>query len=246
MCDPEACPSAKSESRAIDALLEEYDPFINALVKERIHQYANVIPAGVLDLETDEIVQRVRIKFWHALEEKVISYPRAYLMRIVRNEFIDLTRRRSFLPLPVDQEGEIYCGSALVASSEEMSDPAEVLEKRLGIVKLMQETAKAVLTLPRRQQQAMICALIENVDNLNMLWAAFRACNVDVHFYHWPQEKEAKRLLQSSLSYARLQIACKLKKGARGQSTRVRGAPLTGRAAGRSRERAVPAYLPHG
>ena len=54
----------------IEALLVEYDQYLIRQVYDCMHAHTDVVRPEVLDLETDELVQRVRVKFWHALEGK--------------------------------------------------------------------------------------------------------------------------------------------------------------------------------
>src|SRR5713226_23335 len=116
----------------IEKTLEQYDPFIVAQVRERVCQDPTLTRAAVRDLEIDDLTQLVRIKFWHALQEKEIIYPKAYIRRIVNSEIVDMMRRQKQLPspLPEDEEGEIYSGKILVSPSDEMADPAVVVEQQ--------------------------------------------------------------------------------------------------------------------
>jgi hypothetical protein len=66
----------------IEAKLEEYDAYIVKQVQDRMHQHPHVVQMDVFDLETDELIQRVRIKFWHALQDKHIDYPKTYIKRM--------------------------------------------------------------------------------------------------------------------------------------------------------------------
>src|SRR4051812_44128279 len=115
------------ENMHIEEVLMQYDGFIVAVVREHIGMDPTLIRAAVRDLEIDELIQMVRIKLWHALERKEITYPKAYIRRIVYSEIVDMTRRqkRPVQPLPEDEEGEIYCGKLLVSPGEGMADPAE-------------------------------------------------------------------------------------------------------------------------
>ena len=194
--------------RTIDALLEQYDPFIISQAREVMLQNCHVARASVLDLEIDELAQRVRIKFWQVLKGRQIEYSKAYIKRIVHSEFIDMLRRNKpqrSLPLPVDEEGEIFQGNMLVMRSEGMSDPAEVVEQQAEAELCITEIIEAVSRLPERQQRVMVCSLRDRVDNL----AQFEhACERQEHLetLQWPVEKAEKQLLQASLSSARLNV----------------------------------------
>ena len=196
--------SAPKGKLALEEILERYDPYISALVKERVSQNPKIARPAVLDLEIDELIQLVRIKFWHAQEEKEIIYPKAYIKRIVNSEFIDMVRRlRPLQPLPEDQEGEIYRGKVLVTPGEEMFDPADVMEQREQVTGRIEEIVAAVLKLSQRQRHVMICSLRDHADDLARLTNAFKKRQTDIGLWQWPREKEKKQLLLASLSYAR-------------------------------------------
>jgi DNA-directed RNA polymerase specialized sigma24 family protein len=208
-----ACmPLVENGQLSAEEILEQLDPYIIMLVKQRVQHSLTIAHPAVLDLEIDELIQRIRIKFWRALEEKSIEYPRAYVRRIVNSEFIDMTRRRKPLPsLSLDQEGEIFRGEALVALSESMADPASVIEQRAAVGSRMEEVARAVLQLPCRQKHAMICELRDRVDNVIQLNAAFQVRHVDIERWQWPAQKAEKQRLRASLSAARVTLGRALK-----------------------------------
>ncbi|MBO0796656.1 MAG: sigma-70 family RNA polymerase sigma factor [Ktedonobacteraceae bacterium] len=189
----------------IEDVLAQYDSFIVALVREQACQDPTLIRAAVRDLEIDDLAQLVRIKLWHALEEKEILYPKAYIRRIVHSEVVDMARRQKkpLQELPEDEEGEIYHGKILVTQSEGMIDPAEVVEEKEQARERMSEVAGIVLNLPKRQQHAMICTLRERIDDTLLLINAFKSHQCDVRQWQWPQMRKEKVLLQASLSYAR-------------------------------------------
>ncbi|HLZ55794.1 MAG TPA: hypothetical protein VKR06_02505 [Ktedonosporobacter sp.] len=194
----------------IEEMLQRYDPYIIAQVKELVRQNPHIAHPAVLDLEIDELVQRVRIKFWHVLSSRGVEYSRAYIKRIVHSEFIDMVRSKKplrTLPLPVDEEGELYQGAMLVTLSTGMSDPADEVEEQSAVTRCMDEVVDAVLQLAPRQQYAMVCSLRERVDDVQPFEHAFHARNVDISGLQWPVKKREKQLLQSSISAARQNIA---------------------------------------
>ncbi len=194
----------------IEEVLEQNEQFIISQARELMRRNSYIAHADVLDLEIDELVQCVRIKFWQALEEKrQIEYSRAYIKRIVYSEFIDMLRRKKpqrSLPLPVDEEGELYQGNMLITSSEGMADPAEVVEQQVEAEICMSEVVDAVIRLPERQQRVMVCSLRDRVDNLTQFEDAFEKRHKNVDMLQWPVEKSEKLLLQASLSSARLNV----------------------------------------
>lgn len=193
----------------VEALLAEYDQYLIKQVHDCMHLHADVIRSEILDLETDELVQRVRIKFWRALEDKHIDFPKTYIKRIVNSEFIDMVRRLKpnyMLDLPVDDEGEIYQGHMLITPSTGMADPSIEYEERVEASERMQEIVDAVLTLPARQRQAMICDMRDRVDDLDALTNAFKKRKAVIEAWQWPQQKKEKTLLRASLNYARVKV----------------------------------------
>jgi DNA-directed RNA polymerase specialized sigma24 family protein len=198
----------------IEAVLSQYDPYLIKQVHDCMRLHPDVIRPELLDLETDELVQRVRIKFWHALEDKHIEYPKTYLKRIVNSEFIDLVRRikpHYTLDLPVDEEGELYQGHMLITPSLGMADPAVEHEEQVKASECMQEVVDAVLALPARQQHALICDMRDRVDDLEALTKAFKERKTNIETWQWPQQKHEKLLLRASLAYARLKVGTHMK-----------------------------------
>jgi DNA-directed RNA polymerase specialized sigma24 family protein len=193
------------ENMHIEEVLMQYDGFITAVVREHIGLDPTLVRAAVRDLEIDELVQLVRIKLWHALERKEITYPKAYIRRIVYSEIVDMMRRqkRPVQQLPEDEEGEIYSGKLLVSTSEGMADPAEVVEQREEVRGRMKEVIGVVLQLPMRQRHAMICTLQDRIDDPRLLMDAFKQNKCEMQQWQWPQMRKEKILLQASLSYAR-------------------------------------------
>ena len=191
------------ENVRIEEILVQYDGFIVAVVREHVALDPTLIRPAVRDLEIDELVQLVRVKLWHALEKKEITYPKAYIRRIVYSEIVDMTRRQKWpvQPLPEDEEGEIYSGKLLVMLGEGMADPAEVIEQQEAVRGRMEEVVGIVLQLPARQRHAMICTLQDRVDDPRLLRDALQQNKCEMQ--QWPQMRKEKVLLQASLSYAR-------------------------------------------
>src|SRR5207248_11076944 len=173
--------SKKESSPDIEEILARFDSYIVMLVQKKACSSSNIVRPEVLDLEIDEIIQWVRIKFWRALLTKHIEHHRAYLRSIVSNEFNDLGRRRKTpLPLPTDENGELYMGNVLVNESKELVDPAIAFEKEEVLDNLIDLTAQVVVDLPPRMKLAMINHLKDQVDNLIRLTEAFEKHKVTI------------------------------------------------------------------
>jgi len=191
-----------------DEILAQHDQYIVALVRQRALRSTNFAKPGQFDLEVDEMAQRVRIKFWQALVTKHIDYPKAYLKRMVCNEFNDLSRKRGQpLPLFTDDDGEWFLGDSEVLEKAWEIDPADEFEESEKLDELMDSTADALAKLAPRQQQAMICDLYEKIDTTLQLIEALREHCVDVKTVEWPENEADKTLLKASLSPARHKMA---------------------------------------
>jgi DNA-directed RNA polymerase specialized sigma24 family protein len=192
----------------VEEILARFDSYIVALVQKMARRSSNIARPEVLDLEIDEITQRVRIKFWKALEAKEIEHHKAYIRTIVSNEFNDLGRKRKApLPLPTDEDGELYMGNVLLSESEGLADPAVEFGKEEAMNDLMELTAHVVTDLPPRMQRAMICHLKEQVDTGIRLIEAFEKREVNINAIRWPDDKADTKRLKASLSPARRIIA---------------------------------------
>ena len=192
----------------VDEILVRLDPYIVALVENMARRSSSIARPEVLDLEIDEIVQKVRIKLWKALTEKLIAYPRAYIRAIVSNEFNDIPRKRKApLPLPTDEDGEIHLGTTLLAEKEGMSDPAYAFELEEGLNEWMALAAQVISHLIPRQKHAMICLLKERIDNRIQLIEAFERHEVNIDDFAWPDNEADEIRLKASIYAARRNIA---------------------------------------
>ena len=188
--------------------LARHNSYIVALVGQMARQSSNLAHPAVFDLEVAEIVQRVRIKFWKALAVNHIEHHRAYIRRIVQNEFNDLSRKRKApLPLIFDDEGELYMGDTRVVESVGMADPADEFEESERLEELMDSALAAVAKLSPRQQRAMICELHEKIDASLQLIQAMRKYQIEMETLDWPADEADKKLLKASLSPARHKLA---------------------------------------
>ena len=188
--------------------LERLNTFIVALVGRKARFSSNFARPEVFDLEVDDMVQRVRYKFWKASQTRHIEHPEAYLRTIVCKEFNDLSRRpRQPLPLLTDDDGEWYLGDAQGLEGSWSADPADEFAESESLNELMDSTAEALAKLSPRQQQAMICELHEKIGATLQFIQALRKHRVEVKTVYWPEDEEDKRLLKASLSPARHKMA---------------------------------------
>ncbi len=190
-------------------LLEQYDPYIQMLVRKKVQRAST----WTGDLDADDLVQKVRIKVWRALQKGTVNNPGAYIQRVVDTVNIDVMRRyRMVLPLMRDEEGELYQGNLLIMPGKGMQDPAEELEQKEEELEALQRLVAAVSALPPRQQYATICALKSRFDDLRKLVSAFREMGIDIEKVHWPTDEKDVQRLRASLSFSRRKLRSLFKK----------------------------------
>ena len=195
-------PSAYDDDFDVDKMLEDYDAYIVALARKNVPHI--VTSPEVLDLDIDELAQNSRIKLWIAYQKKQITSLKAYIRCIVRTQAVNMVREhQSVLPLPADEEGELYQGNLLVTPSEGMRNPVEELEQEEMIADYIAKTVDEVLKLPPRQQLSMICSLKEELDDFLLLVNSFKEREVDIETVNSPEEKEEVQRNRASLSVAR-------------------------------------------
>jgi hypothetical protein len=164
--------------------------------------------------DIDELAQRVRIKLWLILRKKPIANLKAYISCIVYTEVVDLVRRYgSTVPLPLDDDGELYQGDMLATSSEGMGDPADEFEQAERFDHLTYWTFEAVMKLPCCQQRAMIWSLNTRLDNPLPLMNMFSKQVANLDEIKLPQGKDELRSFRTSLSIARKKLKLDLLQG---------------------------------
>ncbi len=159
------------------------------------------------DLDVDEIAQNARIKLWQALQKDHILNARAYVRRIVYHESINMVRsykpKQSLLSV---NDGEFSGGNMLMSDNEAMRDPAYIVEQAEQLAERAEQAVQAIQTLPPRQQRAIICTLLDNLDDMLPLLAMFKAQKLDIEAAHWPEQKAEMQLLKASLSVSRKKL----------------------------------------
>jgi hypothetical protein len=115
-------------------------------------------------------------------------------------------RHKPILPLPTDEDGELYFGSVMVMPSEGMQDPADELEREEVIADRITKLVDCVLALPPRQRHAMMCFLKEQIVNSLPLMEAFRSRGVNIEEVILPRKKEEVLRNRVLLSLARKKL----------------------------------------
>ena len=113
---------------------------------------------------------------------------------------------KSELPLPLDEEGELYQGHVLVAFSEGMQDPLYELEQKEIAAEYITQVVDVLHALPPCQRKIMICSLKEQLDDVPTLTQAFKKFEVNIEAERWPSKKKEMRNLKASLSIARKKL----------------------------------------
>jgi hypothetical protein len=200
-----------TQKESSEAVLERCNWYIEAQAKRVVRRYPVLAQQAAADLEIDELVQRVRIKFWRALERRPILYPYNYIKSIIHSEIIDMARQRKpYLPLPTDEEEQRRFWEMNGFFLADEHDPADEVEQQMESTLLLERTIPLVLNLPPRQRLAMMCALQEKVDDLMQLVDHFKDYQTDIEALRWPTEQHERRVLQASLVVARQTIARKM------------------------------------
>ena len=84
----------EADITSVEEALEQYNSYIVDQVEEMVSHHSKIAHSAVLDLEKDELVQKVRISLWGALQKKSIKNLKAYIRRMVHNEFVNIVRGR--------------------------------------------------------------------------------------------------------------------------------------------------------
>jgi DNA-directed RNA polymerase specialized sigma24 family protein len=198
-------PSAFDSDPDVEEILKQHDTYIVDLARKKVPR--NVVRPEMLRDEIDELAQRVRFKLWLTLRKKRINNLRAYIRSVVYTEVINMVRQyQAALPLPLDEDGELYQGNIIATPGEGMQDPAYEIEQEEAIDDYMTEAVEAVVKLPPRQQQAMICSLIDKIDDVLPLIDTLRNHAINIEEVNWPEESDELQRLQASLSIARKKL----------------------------------------
>ena len=190
----------------INEMLEKFDPYIVALARKKAPR--SVAHPELFGDVVDELAQKTRIKLWQASQKQHIENPRPYIRCIIRTESIDMMRRYTpALPLPADEDGELYQGNLLLSVSEGMDDPACEFEQEEAATDLIETVADALLALPPRQHFAMTCFLLEQACDVARLIKALNKRKLNVETARWPRDKTEEHRLKASIAVARHKIA---------------------------------------
>jgi DNA-directed RNA polymerase specialized sigma24 family protein len=198
---------AAGASLEIENFLTQHDRYISILARNNIYKMKNSNISTSLEMEIDELVQRVRIKLWKILLRQNITNPRAYIAKIVYHETISMLRQQRYIgSLTFDEEGEPCHGQTLIEMSEGMADPAYEVEQQEASHYYLSRVAQAVARLAPHQRRAMLCVLKDRLDDFASFVAAYDTQDLDASSAAWPSRKDELLRLKASISHARKNI----------------------------------------
>ena len=182
--------------------------FIEFYTGKVIHDNCKNLSRDACDQLMQEVAQSTRIKTWLALQERKVEHLKAYIMCIIYHEFISIVRQKSrFVQMLTGENGETVQNSVMFVQDEMLRDPAVVLERRLDVEERMQAFAKATQLLPSRQMQAILCSMIEKVDDIIGFKKVIEDHHIDIEVFVWPDNEADKKLLKASIQPARRKVA---------------------------------------
>jgi DNA-directed RNA polymerase specialized sigma24 family protein len=196
-------------SQAINEILENLDNDIRDLARRNVPR--SIIPPEILDIEVDELAQKIRLKFWSALQKSYIVNPKAYVRCIARTESIDMARKyKKISTLPIDDyrdQGEI-----IAASGYGMRDPAIEYEQKESLATNTEMLVNGIRELPPRQRYAMLCDLKDCAVNIPLFMIALMKYDLGLEVVHWPTEEGELQSIRASHSIARSKLSIRLKR----------------------------------
>ncbi len=171
---------------------------------------ARYICQEVSDADLQDIAQEAWVSFSRKSNGD-IDNSEAYIAQIIRNKFRDHLRqekRRSRLPtISLSAYAENPDIELVAISCEGLINPANELDDRMEKIDFINNLAAALPKLAPRQRRAMICMLLDKVDDPLTLKNALKTNHIDASRMRWPSNKAEKRLLQASLPAARRTLA---------------------------------------
>ncbi len=197
------------DAHEIDEILRQNEDYIVTLARDKVPRH--IASPELLDLEIQELAQRSRIKLWKTLQKNHITYIKAYIRCIVHSVSMDMIRGfKPDLPLPLDEEGELFQGNVLVALGEGMQDPLYELEQKERVAEYIAQVVDVLRLLPPCQRRVMICSLKDQLDDVLTLAQAFKNFEINIEAVRWPSKKKEAQNLRASLSVTRKKLRARM------------------------------------
>ena len=198
---PGDLPATGGSIANVNSSLEGLERYIRDVAKRQLTRDSTAF--NDLDEEINDLAQTALIAYWKVLSNNgYIISPKAYLNSTIRSRLIDLMRQRkhkTYLSLPVDEDGELYQGDVMLVPGEGMQDPALQFEQKEFIAEVITD----VMNLPWCQRRAMVCMLKDEVGDTPGLEVEFCKQGSVLSAINWPTDPVERQSLKSSLSVAR-------------------------------------------
>ena len=166
---------------------------------------------GVSDPDLQDIAQEAWVSYSRRSEKGDINNPEAYIAKIIRNKFRDHFRsekRRSPLPtLSLSAFAENPDIELAALSGQGLINPVNELDDQVEKMDFLNYLAVILPKVPPRQRRAIICTLLDKIDDPLQLKQALKSNHIDASEMCWPSNNAEKRLLQASLPAARRALA---------------------------------------
>jgi RNA polymerase sigma factor (sigma-70 family) len=166
---------------------------------------------GISDADLQDIAQEAWISYLRRSEKGDIDKPESYIAIIIRNKFRDYIRkekRRYPIPtIPLSLLTENPEVEFVTISNKFLVNPVNEIDDLVETMDILNDLAIVLPKIPPRQRRALICTLLDKVDDPLKLKQVLKSNHIDVSEMSWPSNNDEKRLLQASLPAARRALA---------------------------------------
>ena len=166
---------------------------------------------GICDADLQDIAQEAWISYLRRSEKGDIDKPESYIAIIIRNKFRDYIRKEKrkypLPPIPLSVLTENPEVEFVSLSSRFLVNPVNEVDNLVETIDILNDLAVVLPKIPPRQRRAMICTLLDKVDDPLQLKLVLKRNHIDVSEMSWPSNNAEKHLLQASLPAARRALA---------------------------------------
>jgi DNA-directed RNA polymerase specialized sigma24 family protein len=166
---------------------------------------------GVCYADLQDIAQEAWISYSRRSEKGDIDKPESYIAMVIRNKFRDFIRKeKRRFPLPtialslLSEHPEV---EFVLLSSRSLVNPVNEIDDLVETMDILNDLAVVLPKVPPRQRRAMICTLLDKVDDPFKLKQVLKSHHIDASEMCWPSNNAEKHLLQASLPAARRALA---------------------------------------
>jgi len=110
----------EADITSVEEALEQYNSYIIDQIEEMVSHRSKIAHSAELDLEKDELIQKVRINLWDTLQNKSIKSSKAYIRHMFHNEYVNIVHGHE-TPLTVKESDKAhqYSSSQQDSASEQ-------------------------------------------------------------------------------------------------------------------------------